>query len=170
MKNIIGGLLAFVTLIFALPANVNAAVCGVCTVAVLTGVGLSRWLGIDDTISGLWIGAMLIAVISLTISWLKKLKISFKGISFIVAGIFYASVLIPLYIKDIIGHPKNVIWGIDKLLFGMIVGTVVFCLGLFAHYLLRDKNNGKVYFPFQKVIIPISPVLIFTLLFWLVTR
>lgn len=33
------------------------AVCPVCTVAVGTGVGLSRWLGVDDTITGLWLGA-----------------------------------------------------------------------------------------------------------------
>ena len=41
-------------LFFAIPAK---AICPVCTVAVGAGIGLSRWLGIDDSITGLWIGA-----------------------------------------------------------------------------------------------------------------
>jgi hypothetical protein len=34
-------------------------VCPVCTIAVAGGVGLCRYLGIDDLISGSWIGALL---------------------------------------------------------------------------------------------------------------
>ena len=37
----------------ALPAQ---AVCPVCIVAVGAGLGLSEYLGIDDTIAGVWIG------------------------------------------------------------------------------------------------------------------
>jgi hypothetical protein len=37
-------------------------VCPVCTIAVAGGVGLCRYLGIDDLISGAWIGALLFSL------------------------------------------------------------------------------------------------------------
>jgi len=55
------------------------AVCPICTVVIGAGVGLSRWLGIDDTISGLWIGGLIISMIVWTINWLGKKNIRFKG-------------------------------------------------------------------------------------------
>ena len=37
------------------------AVCPVCTVAVGAGVGISRLIGIDDSITGVWIGGLIIS-------------------------------------------------------------------------------------------------------------
>jgi len=56
----------------------------------------------------------------------------------------------------VIGHLDNTLWGIDKIVFGTVIGTVLFILSIFIDKLLRTKNNGKVYFPYQKVIIPVS--------------
>jgi len=53
------------------------AVCPICTLAVGAGVGLSRWLGIDDTISGLWVGGLIVSLIYWTIDWLGEEKYSF---------------------------------------------------------------------------------------------
>ena len=47
------------------------AVCPICTVAVATGIGFSRWLGIDDTITGLWIGGLTVSLKS--IGWERKI-------------------------------------------------------------------------------------------------
>ena len=41
------------------------AVCPICTVAAATGIGFSRWLGIDDTITGLWIGGLTVSLKSI---------------------------------------------------------------------------------------------------------
>lgn len=49
------------------------AICPVCTVAVGTDVGLCRWLGIDDVLSGIWIGGLIISMIGL-----RKNKPAFK--------------------------------------------------------------------------------------------
>ena len=57
------------------------AVCPICTVAAATGIGFSRWLGIDDTITGLWIGGLTVSLITWTIDWLGKKNIRFKGLS-----------------------------------------------------------------------------------------
>jgi len=53
------------------------------------------------------------------------------------------------------GHPQNKLWGMDKLLAGIIVGSVVFILSVLFNDFLKKKNQGKVYFPFQRVVIPI---------------
>ncbi len=47
--------LSLATFLF-LGANSAQAICPICTIAVGAGVGFSRYLGIDDTIAGLWIG------------------------------------------------------------------------------------------------------------------
>lgn len=57
------------TLLFALPAK---AACPVCVVAVGAGLGLSEYLGIDDSIAGIWIGGLLIALTIWTINWFNK--------------------------------------------------------------------------------------------------
>jgi hypothetical protein len=66
----------------------------------------------------------------------------------------------------IIGHPQNKFWGIDKLIFGIFVGTIVFLFSILFEDYLRKKNQGKAYFKFQKVIIPILFLTILSLIFW----
>ena len=55
-----------------LPIAKVGAVCPVCTIAVGASLGLSRWLGVDDTISGLWIGGLIVSTTLWTYSWMKK--------------------------------------------------------------------------------------------------
>ena len=74
-KYIFFGLL-FLGLTFA--SFVSAQVCPVCVVAIGAGLGFSRWLGIDDLVSSVWIGAFLIAIISWTLSFMKKKKWDFQ--------------------------------------------------------------------------------------------
>jgi hypothetical protein len=62
---------------FSLAALPAKAVCPVCIVAVGAGLGLSQYLGIDDTISGVWIGGLTAAVAAWTINWFNKKNWSF---------------------------------------------------------------------------------------------
>ena len=151
---------------FALPAK---AVCPVCTVAVGACVGLSRYLGIDDSISGLWIGGLIISLIVWTINWLNKKNIIFYGRKILTAVIYYAIIIIPLYFKDIAGHPLNRLWGLDKLILGIILGSLAFLLAIFFNSWLKNKNAGKVFFPFQKVAVPIAFLLILSFVFYSIT-
>lgn len=50
------------------------AICPLCTVAVGAGVGVSRSLGIDDVIVGLWIGGLLVSSSMWLFEWLKGKK------------------------------------------------------------------------------------------------
>ena len=134
---------------------ITRAVCPICTIAVGAGVGLCRYLSIDDAFSGTWIGGLIISLIAWTIDWLNKKNIRFLFRKILVAIFYYAIIIIPLYKMNIMGHPQNKLWGMDKLLAGIIVGSAVFILSILFNDFLKKKNQGKVYFPFQRVVIPI---------------
>lgn len=140
--------------------KVASAVCPVCTVAVAGGLGISRWLGIDDFITSIWIGGLALSVSAWCWNFLKK-KGKLNGASGIaVLLLVYASILLPLYMLKYIGDPQNTLWGYDKIILGVIVGTAVFWLGAFTNAQLKKRNEGKAYFRFQKVVLPVSLLLI----------
>ena len=167
MKKILSYIAA--VLILFLP-TATFAICPVCTVAIAGGVGLSRWLRVDDTITGLWIGGFLISLTFWTLNWLSKKKIQFFGRNFLVAAIFYIAAIYPLFYSDIIGHPQNQIWGLDKLIVGTIFGTIVTLLTILTYPTIKKINHGRPFFPFQKVVIPIVFLGIMSLVFFLITK
>jgi len=148
------------------------AVCSICTLAVGAGIGLSRWLGIGDAITGLWVGGLIISMIAWTENWLNKKNIRFKGRIFAIILGYYALIITPLYYSGIIGNPLNTLCfcGLDKLLFGIIVGSFSFWFGASWYYHLKEKNNGHAYFPFQKVVMPISPLIVLSIVFYFLIK
>ena len=151
------------------------AICPVCTVAVGAGVGLSRWLGIDDTIVGLWIGGLTVSLIMWTVDWLDRKNWKFKGRKILITLGYYALIVVPLfYVKiggtTIMGHPFNKMWGIDKLLLGIIVGSVFFFLGSLSYIHFKKKNNNRAHFPFQKIAMAICPLIVLSVIFYWLTK
>ena len=57
--------------LFAFPTPVRA-VCPVCTVAVAAGLGISRWIGIDDAVTGVWVGGLILSSGLWMADWIKK--------------------------------------------------------------------------------------------------
>ena len=146
------------------------AICPICTVAVGAGVGFSRWLGVDDTITGLWIGGLTVSMIMWTIDWLGKKNVLFKEGKILTVLAYYAIIIIPLYWTGIMGHPFNKIWGIDKLLVGIILGSITFFLFGIWYYHIKAKNGGHAYFPFQKVVMPVAPLIVLSFILYLLTK
>ena len=169
MKKIISFFLASLGLL-ALSSPIYA-VCPVCTIAVGAGLGLSRFLGIDDTISGVWVGGLILSTSLWTISWLEKKnfkifsKLNKKLLAYLTIIFMYSLVLIPLWPTGIIGHPFNTTLGIDKLLFGTLAGSVFFLLGLWADKKVR-QIKGRQLFAFQKVTFPVVSLLIISLVIY----
>jgi hypothetical protein len=153
-----------------LMAKTTLAVCPVCTVAVGAGVGLSRWLGVDDLITGTWIGGLIVSVIIWTIAWLNRKNIRFKGRKILVTLGYYLIVVGPLYYSELIGHPLNKFCGLDKLMFGIITGTIGFMAGVILNNYLKKKNNGKVYLPFQKVVLPVGILVIISIVWYIILK
>jgi hypothetical protein len=142
------------------------AVCPVCTVAVGAGLGLAEWLGIDDSISGLWIGALIVSISIWTINWLNSKEIRFKGRKILIFIAYYVIVILPLYWKGMIGHPYNKLCGIDKLLFGIILGSILFSAGVIFHNIIRKRNNNVSYFKGQKIAFPISLLILASIILY----
>ncbi|MCL5011029.1 MAG: hypothetical protein M1127_02365 [Patescibacteria group bacterium] len=166
-KKIFLPVLSFVSLIVAKTAS---AVCPVCTVAVGACVGLARWLKIDDRITGKNIFLLIVSLIWWTIDFLNKKNIRFYGRKIIITFGYYLIILLPLKFTNVIGHPFNKCWGMDKLLWGIIIGSAAFLLLSFLHLKLKQKNQNKSYFPYQRVIVPVVPLLILSLILYFVFK
>jgi len=153
-------------------ASKTYAICPLCTIAVGAGVGFSRSLGIDDVIVGLWVGGLLVSASMWFFEWLKTKKITKKHTEIYwalgVALLMYAITLIPLKMTGIIGHPFNTMLGIDKVLLGIMIGSVVFFSSGRLHFYLKRMNNDMVYFPYQKVVIPVGALWLTTIILYLI--
>lgn len=146
-----------------------AAVCPICTVAVGAGVGLCRFLGIDDTISGVWIGGLIFSSSLWLADFLKKRNIKLAYLNFYTTLFFFLIVFLSLYLTKMIAIPANTLWGFDKLLLGIIVGSISFILGVKTDKFLRKINNAKVYFYYQKVLIPLFYLTFISFIFYHIT-
>ncbi|MFA6423338.1 MAG: hypothetical protein WCW17_02695 [Patescibacteria group bacterium] len=156
-------------LIITIPAKA-LAFCPVCSVTLVAGLGISEYYHIDDTVSGLWIGALTMSMVIWTVNWLDKKSIKFMFRKIFVLLFYYLSILIPLYLYHFIGKGFNKIWGMDKLTLSITIGSIIIIISYYFHNYLRAKNNNKVYFPFQKTIIPVSLIIIASLIFYYVTK
>lgn len=156
---------AGMTLTALLIPQKSKAVCAMCTLATCAGVGLSRWMGIDDLITGLWIGGFLASMImAISIHYDKKKGHSWIRDAFIAAS-FYSFVIGGLYASKMIGQPANTFCCMDKLLFGIITGSIILILSNSAYEIIKKRNGSKPHFPYQKVFLPISALLIVSLIF-----
>jgi hypothetical protein len=154
----------FLGIIFAGTAK---AICPLCVVAIGAGLGLSRWLGVDDVVSSIWIGALLVAMILWTLAELKKKNWRFPLDTLVISLAYYLLTFVPLYYAGIVGHPLNKIFGFDKIVFGTILGSVIFLLANWFHLYLKKINSGKSFFPYQKVVLPVVVLLLTSLILFL---
>lgn len=151
------------------------AVCPVCTVAVGAGLGISRALGIDDVVTSVWIGGLLLSISFWTSDWLKKKNFKFikdlkeYTLVFISFILWTLLTLIPLYYSHLIGRVENTLWGVDKVILGTIVGSVVFLFAVLVDRKLRSVY-GKQFFNYQKVVFPVVFLLITSTIMYLITR
>ncbi len=134
------------------------AVCPVCTVAIGGGVLLSHYLGVDDLIIGVWVGGLTLSL-GLWLATAKYLRrFDFPWFKWLLSVFFWITTILSLKQAGFIGHPTCKIHGHDKLLSGIIFGSVAFLLGYGLDFLLRrfnKKEPGKAFFPYQRVIVPL---------------
>lgn len=160
--------------------------CPVCTITVIAGLSISRFFGIDDLITSLWIGGLILSLSFITIDWIEKSKwrekiyehvCRFKcgmtenqALKFWVIFLMYVLAIVPLFLNHTIGIIRNTIFGIDKILFGTFVGSIVFLIGIWADKTVRKSRDGKQLFIYQKVVFPVLSLLITSLVFYFLTK
>lgn len=169
MKKIIK-LFFVMTAVYVLVVFGASAVCPVCTVAVGAGLEGARLLGVDDVITGIWAGGLTLSLFLWTASWLKKRGVNSVFWQLVVPFVAYYALLGMVYLMPDVQFGAHTLWGIDKFLLGVIVGTVCFWAGARWYVSIKRRNGGHAQFAFQKVVVPISFLLIATLVFWLITR
>jgi len=166
MKILIYLFTSFLYFTFVSPVQ---AVCPICTAAVAGGLGISRWLGIDDLVVGLWIGALVVsASLWLANIFAKKWPQlpAKKLLALIVFGLFFLPIL---WITGVVGLPDNTFMGIDKILLGLGAGAVIFFLATALDVYLKKINGDKVVIYYQKVIIPVFLLSLASFIFYLIT-
>ena len=144
--------------------------CPVCTVTVIAGLGISRLLGIDDLITAIWIGGLILSLSFITVNWIIKKwpKLKSKYYYFPTFVLMYLFVLIPLKLDGTIGIVRNTMWGVDKIILGITIGSAALLLGALADKYQRVKFK-KIFFPYQKVVFPVLALIISSLVFYLIT-
>ncbi|MDR1338172.1 MAG: hypothetical protein LBJ73_04060 [Rickettsiales bacterium] len=146
-------------LLSVLCAGAAHAVCPVCTIAVGAGLEGARLLGVDDVITGIWAGALTLSVFFWTAGWLKKKGVENIWLQIVAPFVLYYGLLAGVYLMPSVNFGANALWGIDKFLLGIVSGSIVFFLSERWNAQIKQKNGGKVLFPFQKVIIPLCALL-----------
>ncbi len=130
------------------------AVCPLCTVAVGAGLGVSRWLGIDDLIAGLWVGALAVSSSLWLATWVKNKQLAFPKLDWIAGILLYLLFIPTLSLMHITGIVGNTFLGIDKIILGTLIGSVIFVLSVWTDKYLRSINEDQVFIYYQKVILP----------------
>ena len=135
--------------------------CPICTVGLAAGVGLSRWLKVDDVISGLWIGALILALSIWTFNWIlrKKEKKPF-WVLLVSLTLWYLLTFVPMHYAGLLDAECQKVLGLNRLVFGSGLGIIVAVISLWLEKFVRRGAEKKRLFPFQKVIIPIVLLLI----------
>jgi len=158
--------------IIAIIPNVMAH-CPLCTAATIGGVGVTRSLGWDDSIVGIFVGAMIVSSALWLNNILKKRSIggnAFLRISSITVATFVLTIL-SFYFAGIFG-PANTyrIFGMEKIIFGSISGAVVSFAAFFTSNEIKKRNEGKTLFNYQSMTLTFGALILNALIFWMVFK
>ena len=152
---------------YLLLATPTFAQCPVCIVTVGGGMFLAKKLGIDDFLVSLWISGLNTAISF----WLAtKIKHRVFGNPVILSVLMLALTLSYFIFTNQTGLVNNQIFGLDKIIFGQTLGLFIWILGIFVDRYSRKLHDGKILFPYQKVVFPVGILIIFTLLFKLLFK
>jgi len=167
--SMIAGLLLLPIIVLVLLMPSVMAHCPLCTAATIIGVGVTRSLGWDDSIVGVFVGAMIVSSALWVNNILKKKNIGGNAllrISSITLATFVLT-LLSFYFAGLFG-PANTyrIFGMEKITFGTLSGAAVSIIAFFASNELKRKNKGKVLFNYQTIALTFGALIFNALLFW----
>lgn len=125
----------------------------------------SSRLGVEDSVVGLWAGALLTLLGYWTIAFFDKKGWRFRG-----RDVFLLLVSVGMigfiYIDEVVYAPK-IIWQVfylDPILFSTILGMLLFIYTEKFYQWLKQRNGGHAHFPFEKVVLPVAVLALFSYL------
>ncbi len=152
MKKIFGFLMAMLPGV----AIANPA-CPICTVAIGAAVPIAQRLGVPADVVGLWAGALLTLLGYWLIKFFDARGWRFPGRNALLIGLSVAMIAF-VYINEIQYNPCRYFGflSLDPVLFGAIVGMILFILTEKAYDYMKAKNGGHAHFPYEKVVLPVA--------------
>lgn len=154
-------------LLLVLSANAMAnPACAVCTIAVGASLEIARKLGVDDSVVGIWAGAMLVLVGYWTIKYFDKKSWNFRGRDFILILLSVAMIGF-MYIGQMTYSPEVFfIFYLDPFLLATIIGALVFIYSSEFYQWMKARNGGHAHFPFEKVLVPVLALVLASVYFY----
>ena len=155
-----------------LAAKPVMAFCPICAVGAVAGLELARVLGVDDSIVGLWVGGLLVAVSAWTVAWLAKKKWTFSGYAIATTLFYYAITLVPMYYMKMLGAPVIAFqgWPLSRFVIAILPGSLIFWAAEEWYVDVKNMNGGKAHFPFEKIVFPLGSLLVASLVYYVITR
>jgi hypothetical protein len=144
------------------------AQCPVCIVTVGGGLFIAKKLGLDSLLTALWISGLNVAISFWFVSFIKKPKFLKNPLLWTI--IMFASTYIYLATTKQMYHKNDTFMHVDKVLVGLVMGTLIWLLGIGIDKLIRKYNKGKVLFFYQKVIVPLSLLIVTSVVFNLLIK
>ena len=152
----------------ALAVQSAHAVCPLCAVAAGAGVGLTRCLGIDDSITGVWLGGLLTALLMWFLTWARMRTWYTKKIGALVTFAYYVANLATFALFSWLSSCPVSSAGWHNVMVGFVLGSGVFYASVVWYEYLKKNHGGHAYFPFQKIVMPIVALIIASLCaYWL---
>jgi len=164
-------LMPLLSIIVIIP-NVMAH-CPLCTAATIIGVGVTRSMGWDDSIVGVFVGAMIVSSALWINNIFKKRNIggnAFLRIGSITVATFVLTIL-SFYYAGIFG-PANTyrIFGMEKIIFGSISGALISFAAFSASNKIKKRNEGSALFNYQTIVLTFGALILNALIFWMVLK
>jgi hypothetical protein len=150
-------LILFLIISYLLPPKASAH-CPLCVAGAGAGLTLSRILGIDDSITGIWLGAF-IGALSFWFQRTVSLKYKiFQGkiANFLVYTTFQILSIWSFYKFNLVTKHSDIL-GYDKLTFGIVIGAATFYLADILNQLIKARM-GKSILPYQSIIVSMGAV------------
>lgn len=165
-------------LIFFLSSQVQvvSAMCPLCVAGAAVGLSLARYYGLDDTVTGLWLGALVVStalwITILIRNMMRKRKIRFIPFQDVIVFIgIAAATIVPFYSAGFFNGMTGMtdtIFGINKLVIGVVIGSIITFFGPPLSNFI--KRRRKSVFPYQTILLTLGLLAAFSLLFWYLTK
>jgi len=127
------------------------AQCPVCIVTVGGGLYIANRLGINSLLVSIWISAVNTAI---AYYFASKIKKPILNSGYLWSILFYLLTVVYLDYSH----------QLDGSLFGLSIGLFLSIFSINLDYLIKKMRGGKVLFYYQKVVIPITILVITTLI------
>ena len=151
-----------------LPRLVHAH-CPLCTGAVIAGAVGAKYMGINTSIVGVFVGAAGISLGIMTAKFLKKKYFPLQTTIIVLLSFLLTVVptqatmpdtmFMPVHLFGSVGSIFNTVYFTNKILFGSIIGGIVTVAAYGLHLYIKKKNQ-KVLFPFQGIALTVLALII----------